>query len=354
MSLASIQKVVAVEKHPNADLLDITQVINYKCITKRDQFKVGDLVVFIEPDSVLPDKPWATFYNSKSNRVKAIKLRGEWSFGIVEEIEKLGLAQFRKTDDITVLEENILPQYSVLYPQEGDDVTEFLGVTKYEVPQPQDLSASGVYGFGIPKTDEDKWQGLRDLPYGEKVDVTLKIDGQSFSALYKDMLDANGVAIMDESVCAIGGRSFLFKKNVENNYTRNEKKYNVLAKLALFCRFNHVNLCIRGESYGMGIQSFPHNPHAKLPVDLAFFSTWLIDERRYATKGHPFYIFDLAPKLGFPTVPVLEKDVILTPELIKKYDSDLTTINGVPFEGVVINHANGSFKVINKNYDSKK
>jgi len=343
MSLASIQKVVAVKKHPNADLLDITQVINYECITKRDQFKVGDLVIFIEPDSVLPDKPWATFYNSKSNRVKAIRLRGEWSFGIIESFENVGLYYD--------------PENGYLRFSEGDDITEVLGITKYEVPQPQDLSASGVYGFGIPKTDEDKWQGLRNLPYGEKVDVTLKIDGQSFSALYNKYQDADMAMITNGGwtvVKAIGGRSFLFKQNIDNNYSRNEKRYDVLNKLEAYCIANSVNLCIRGESYGLGIQSFSHNPHSKLPLDLAFFSTWLIDERKYATKGHPLYIFDLAPKLDLPTVPILEKDVILTPELIKKYDSDLTTINGVPFEGVVINHANGSFKVINKSYDSKK
>jgi len=338
MSLASIQKIVNVEKHPNADLLDIARVLNYKCIVKRDQFKIGDLCVFIEPDSVLPDKPWATFYNSKSNRVKAIRLRGEWSFGIIEELENVDLYYD--------------PEHGYLRFSDGDDVTEILGVIKYEAPQPQDLSASGVYGFGIPKTDETRWNSFhsKDLPFGQLVDVTLKIDGQSFSAMYKWHLEN------DESklVKAIGGRSFLFKENVDNNYSRNAKKYHVLEKLEAFCIANNVNLCIRGESYGVGIQKFGNNPHAKLPVDLAFFSTWLIDERRYATKGHPLYIFDLAAILGLPTVPMLEKDVVLTPELIKKYEEDINEINGKPFEGVVINWAGGSFKVINKNYDSKK
>lgn len=333
MSLASIQRIVSIERHPNADLLEIAQVLNYKCIVKKNDFKIGDLVVFIEPDSVLPDKPWATFYNSKSNRVKAIRLRGEWSFGVIESLKNLGI-------DNSVVE--------------GDDVTEPLGVIKYEVPEPQDLSAAGVYGFGIPKTDETKWQNLRDIPFDEIVDVTLKIDGQSFSALYKDMVGPDGVAIMEKSVAAIGGRSFLFKENVDNNYTKNEKKYEVLAKLAMFCRFNHVNLCIRGESYGVGIQKFAHNPHAKLPIDLAFFSTWNIDKMQYERKGSPLYIFNLAPILGLPTVPLLERDVVLTPELIRKYDEELTEINGKPFEGVVINWKGGSFKILNKQYDFLK
>jgi RNA ligase (TIGR02306 family) len=338
MPLASIQKVVSVEKHPNADLLDITQVLNYKCITKRDQFKVGDLAIFIEPDSVLPDKPWATFYNSKSNRVKAIRLRGEWSFGIIESLENVGIDR-----ELQCAEK--LGEFHNIYV-EGLDVTDDLEIIKYEVPQPQDLSASGVYGFGIPKTDETRWQGMREIPYGEICDVTLKIDGQSFSAIYNKA--------GEEITKAIGGRSFLFKQNIENNYSRNEKRYDVLNKLETFCIANNVNLCIRGESYGLGIQKNSNNPHSKLPLNLAFFSTWLIDERRYATKGHPLYIYDLAPKLGLPTAPILEKDVVLTPELIKKYDEELETVNGVPFEGVVINWKGGSFKVINKKYDSKK
>jgi len=58
--------------------------------------------------------------------------------------------------------------------------------------------------------------------------------------------------------------------------------------------------------------------------------------------------------MELPTVPVLEKDVILTRELIAKYDEGIETIDGQPFEGVVINWRGGSFKVINKHYDSKK
>ena len=89
-------------------------------------------------------------------------------------------------------------------------------------------------------------------------------------------------------------------------------------------------------------------------MSLAFFSTWLINERRYATKGHPYYIHSIAQELGLPVVPVIERDVVLTKGLIKKYAEDLEVLDGRPFEGVVINHSGGSFKVINLHYDSKK
>lgn len=324
---ATIQKILKVVPHNNADLLDIVTVKGYECIVKRGQWKVNDLCIFIEPDSQLPDAKWSEFYKSKSNRVRAIKLRNVWSFGIVESFENVGYSG------------QII---------EGLDISNQIGVTHWEAPQPQDLQAKGGLPFGICKTDEERFQSLDFIPYGELCDVTLKIDGQNINFYYK--LDLETL----ERFRGVTGRTMEWKQDAENNYTRNEKKYDVLNKLEAFCIENNVNLCIRGESFGVGIQKFAHNPHAKLPVDLAFFSTWLIDERRYATKGHPLYIFDLAPKLGLPTVPVIEKDVVLTMELIKKYEEGIKEIDGKPFEGVVINWKGGSFKIINKDYDSKK
>ena len=342
MTLASIQRVLAVETHPNADSLDIATVKGYKAIVKRGQWKPGDLCVFIEPDSVLPvNQPWTDFYRAKSSRVRAIKLRGSWSFGIVESLLNVGLGGHLPT---TI--------------HEGMDVTAALGITKYDPPMPQDLNASGPYGFGIPKTDEERYQGLDSLPYGERVDVTLKIDGQSWSA-FCFLTRAPDHIMCPTVTTGVGGRSFLYKPTSDNHFTRNERKYGVLAKLEAYCLEHNVSLCLRGEQYGQGIQKGGHNPHSKLPVDLALFSAWLIDERRYATKGHPLYIHTLAPQLGLPTVPVLERDAILTPELIKRYAEELETLSinrgaPQPFEGVVINHADGSFKCLNMAYDSRK
>jgi hypothetical protein len=216
---------------------------------------------------------------------------------------------------------------------------------------PQDLAASGPYGFGIPKTDEERLEGLDPRsapPVGTLVDVTLKIDGQSWSAFhYRD--DFGDVAT------GIGGRSFLYKLDASNPYTRNAREYRVLDKLKTFCLLTGANLCIRAEQYGAGVQSDKNNPHCKLPLSLAFYSTWLMDERCYAHKGNPFYIHNIAAQIGLPTVPILESDVPFTPDLVAKYSEGIEVLpNGQPFEGVVIQWAGGSFKVINKAYDAKK
>ncbi|NJO62866.1 MAG: hypothetical protein HC836_32990 [Richelia sp. RM2_1_2] len=84
------------------------------------------------------------------------------------------------------------------------------------------------------------------------------------------------------------------------------------------------------------------------------FSVYMIETRRYARKGHPLYFRNLAKELDLPVVDLVEENVILTPEIIHKYSEGIDKLNGRSFEGVVVKHANGSFKIINKEYDSKK
>ena len=328
MKLASIERIKSIVKHPNADSLSIVTVLGYQAIVKLDQYKVGDLVIFIQPDVVLPDAPWATIYKAKSNRVKAIRLRQVWSMGIVE---SLAICPVDKMDG----------EGHDLY--EGYEVSDILGITKYEPPLPQDLNAKGHLPNGLNKTDEERYQNIIDLPWGAIVDVTLKIDGSSLTAYQKDGLNGVTTRAMDlklDSVC---------------NYTVIAKQIGLLDKLAAACLKYNINLALRGEMYGKGIQAFKGNPHATKPLGFALFNVLNLDTLQYEGTNSPLYFEKLGQELGIETVPIIEKSVPLTPELIKKYDEDLSEINGQPFEGVVIKLPDGSsFKVINKHYDSKK
>jgi RNA ligase (TIGR02306 family) len=322
--LASIERIKSIEPHPNADRLELAHVLGYTCVIPKDKYSEGSLVVLIQPDTVLPDQDWAEFYKKFSkNRVKAAKLRGVWSYGIVESL-------------------NIIP--CVLRDiYEGKEVENLIGITKYEAPQPTELNAKGAIPYSIPKTDEERWQnvGIESL-LGQLVDVTLKVDGQSFTALYKD------------GYFGVCGRSLEYKLECHNNYTAHVKRYNLEEKLVSYCEKHQVNIALRGESYGKGIQVSNNNPHSKLNNGVLFFSVYLIDEHRYASPSEQHSVANVCAELDLPLVPVIEKSVPLTYELIKKYDEELTQINGLPFEGVVIAGDGFSFKVINKQYDSKK
>ena len=328
MKLASIEKIGSVYPHPNADSLEFVTVLGYQSIVPKGKWEVGQYCVFIQPDTVLPDSEWAKFYKEKHNRVKAIKLRGEWSFGIVERLDILteSLYSFEKWHNFT-------PQ------EEGEDVTEVLGVTKYEAPQPQDLDAKGGLPHGIPKTDEERYQNLRlDKFLGCEVDVTVKIDGQSFTAYCKDG---------EVGVC---GRTMQYGLDRDNNFTRTFKNFDLADKLRTYCKRWGVNIALRGEQYGGGIQNSTNNPHAKRPLGVMFFNCWDIDNRRYFKPGEQHYYVNVCENLGLPMVPMLYENTILTEGLIKKLQNN-TELN---FEGVVIKGQFGSFKVINLHYDSKK
>jgi RNA ligase (TIGR02306 family) len=360
---ASVEKIKSVVSHPNADRLDLVKILGYQCVTERGLHKEGDLVIYIQPDSVLPENAvWAESYRKYSpGRIKAVKLRGQWSEGIIVKPEQVDFILLESSDCIQS-------------EDEGRDVSDELCITHYEPPLPQDLSAKGLLPFGIPKTDEERWENMvDDLPFGEIVDVTLKIDGQSWTAYYNVESDSFGVC----------GRTLEFKDDAHNKYTAHIERYGIREKLSAYCKQHGVSLAIRGESYGQGIQAFAENPHSKENAGLAIFSVYRIQERKYARKGDEFYFPLVSQALDLPHVPILEENVVLTQTIVDKYSTGLKQIDGKSFEGVVINHGGyslshavddvilpdgsmkkienatkqylpNSFKVINKNYDMSK
>jgi RNA ligase (TIGR02306 family) len=332
--LATVEKIQEINNHPNADKLELATCCNYQCIVPIGKYKVGNPVVFIHPDSTLPkDREWAqSFLPFCKSRVKAVRFRGEWSFGIVAGL----IGEFK--------------EFRNQFLCEGDDVAELLGVKKYEVKYPQHqknkLNPRRPHlPYNLPKTDETRWQGIRDFRklLGERVDITLKIDGQSFTAYYRD--EDFGVT----------SRGTDYKLDVEdrNNFTCHLDRYPIQENLTKFCIDNKVNLAIRGESYGPGIQNFKHNPYSKKDYGLALFSVFNLDKLRYERRQHPYYLWKIVDQLGVPTVPIIEENVKLTMDLIHHYE-EVEDIDGEKFEGVVINGNQFSFKVINFKYDEKK
>ena len=330
MKIATIETIKTIEKHPNADALDIATVLGYRCIVGRDAFSSGEKIVLIQPDTVLPDEPWAEMFRKRSNRVKACRLRGEWSFGIV--------MPFSTWADHM----EFLSKLNV-----GIEVGYFLGVTKYEPPAPQDLSAAGYLPRGLPKTDEERWQNIVDLPFGEVCDITLKIDGSSLSVYARKLEDGSWET-------GVTSRSLRLKPECDNKYTQGVAKYDILNKLLAYCQQHDVSLSLRGELYGNGIQGFGKNPHGQLPLNFAAFSVFNMDKLEYAGPSDSHYYEKICAELNIPVVPMLEKAVVLTPEHIQKYSAEIDKIDGKAFEGVVVKHAAGSFKIINLQYDERK
>lgn len=326
MKLATLELVDSVERHPDADRLDVIKISGYQCIVRRDSYAVGDPVVLIHPDTVLPDDEWAKPFK-RGERVKAVKIRGVWSFGIAVKPEVfLG----KGWADLVEL---------------GQEVSALIGVRKYESPVGNDLQAIGPLPFGMFKTDEERYQNIKDLPWGEKVDVTLKVDGSSMT-VYCKMVDG-------EPVVGLCSRTQELRTTCDNKYTNYFNSWRFDEKLKFIRALIGFDFALRGELHGKGIQSSKHNPHSQ--VDRLGFSVYDVlnlETLEIQRKGSEFYFLNVIE--DYSTVEVIERDVELTPELIKKYEEMDKGPSGHRFEGVVIKHSKGSFKVINLKYDSLK
>ena len=111
--LASIRIISDMLPIPDADLIEVAVVDGWECVVKKeDGFNVGDKIVYIEIDSVMPALPEFEFLAQRKYLVRTIKLRKQVSQGLV-----LPMSLLKKAES----------KYAV-----GTDVTAELGVTKYD------------------------------------------------------------------------------------------------------------------------------------------------------------------------------------------------------------------------------
>lgn len=188
-TLATVETITAIVPHENADKVEIAAVLGWMVVVKKDEFKVGDQCVYVQVDSILPEKPEFEFLRDKKFRVKTMKIRGFYSQGICFPM-------------------NILPTGTYA---DGTDVTSLVGVTKFEKETPDQGKSNNVkkgffakwysyakwkfwslFGYFEPngsfptdivsKTDEDRIQGcMARLRFfkGNQCYATIKHDGTS-------------------------------------------------------------------------------------------------------------------------------------------------------------------------------
>lgn len=114
--IATVVSLENVRRHPNADALELADVLGYQVVVPLGKYKTKDKAVYVPADAVVPDE-WANRWGvkkylrgQKNDRVGRAKLRGEPSFGLIVDIP-------------------IGENWDV-----GFDCTSFLGITKYEPP----------------------------------------------------------------------------------------------------------------------------------------------------------------------------------------------------------------------------
>src|ERR1700728_669342 len=80
---------LTIHEHTNADALELAQVGLCRAVVLKGQFKTGDYALYIPEQAVLPDELIeelglvGRLAGPQHNRVKAVRLRGQLSQGIV-------------------------------------------------------------------------------------------------------------------------------------------------------------------------------------------------------------------------------------------------------------------------------
>lgn len=176
--LASVQYVHNIEPIEGADKIELVKVLGWQCVAPKGEFKVGELCVYFQVDSFLPICEQFEFLRKTSYknspilgegfRLKTIKLRGQISQGLVQPLD-------------------ILPRDVWCI---GDDVTELLGVRKWEEEEQVSDFGTTCGDFPSPyfeKSDESRIQEFPQLLQelqGELVYESTKMDGTSLSVYH--------------------------------------------------------------------------------------------------------------------------------------------------------------------------
>jgi RNA ligase (TIGR02306 family) len=323
--LASIQKILDINPIDGADSIEVAKILGWDVVIKKDQFKVGDLCVYCEIDSIFPEKEPFLFLKPRGMRIKTVKLKGQISQGIAFSLDIL--ESINKEDLIEDL-----------------DVTDAIGIVKYEPKLHSSLSgiAKGNFPSYLVKTDENRvqTQGKMLRKYeGEVFYNSEKLDGSSDTNYIKD------------GIFGVCSRNLDLVETEDNLFWQNARNQNIEHKLRKLNR----NFAIQGELIGPNIQG---NKYGLKNIDFYIFNFFDIDTHSYLSLEESLKVLDImneGEEVKLKMVPLLDDVTIVTDidfycELSKGY-SKLN--DKVLREGIVIRHKDDpsiSFKSIQKEF----
>ena len=319
--LSSVQTVNAVEAIPDADAIEKIRVLGWWVVTKKGEYKPGDKLVYCEIDSLLPERPEFEFLRASSYRpaqidpagavtlpagfrIKTVKLRKQVSQGICF---PLSLLPAGTPDD------------------DGADVTEALGVVKWEPQLPVGMSGrvkGGFPGF-LPKTDETRVQVLEavlERHRGKTFAVTEKLDGTSYTAFVRQG---------EFGICS--RNLWLDETDLSSVLGRVTASHRVEEKLrAAQVRLGH-DVAIQAEVVGPGIQK---NKYTFSEVTLRVFNVLNLETGKLLDHRPALELLGTMQLEGVPQLGTIVLDHTI--DQLVTFSEGVSRLNpGVQREGVV-------------------
>lgn len=345
--LASIKRITDIQPIEGKDRIVLAMVDGWSVIVQKSEFQVGDLCVYVEIDSVLPEKPEFEFLRSKNFRIKTMKMAGVISQGICFPL-------------------SILPAGRSY--QEGEDVTELIGVTQYEPTMDKERDddntpkkkyprwvmrnkllrrlilgkkkgGSKAFPSFVHKTDETRIQNMPFILKDKQPYVaTEKIDGQSgtFALVrHKHFLRRD---TFEYIVCS---RNYRLPKPDNSSYWSVSNYYNIEDILKDWIGKDDW-IAIQGECVGPGIQK---NKYHLDRYDLYVFNVITPNGRLGSVQAKKLCGMD-----GLNFVPILQTDYVLpdTVNEVLEYAHGKSALYDTLREGIVFRSQDGkhSFKAV--------
>ena len=347
MNLVSFEEVTEILPIEGADRIEIAVVQGWQSVIQKEEFHIGDIVMFVPIDTVMQPAEWNKFLWNKQDptkpfRIKTAKLRGVISQGVVFSMKIL-----KDMPDILRKVE--------AGPQETDlkEIAKALGISKYEKPIPAQLAGKVKGDFPthlVAKTDEDNLLSniavLEELKKAPFVHATLKMDGTSVTYIK----EADGTF----RVCSRNLELYDTEENVLWNMARKYELQNIM----------RPGSSIQGEICGPGIQK---NPAGLKEIQFFMFNFKDLNAREYRSC---FFRAKDAGIVGVPTVPDIkvwtkEEFQDMTIQKLQEFTNSLKyKDNDEPAEGIVLRGMTSaqetlhsrvlqkmlSVKIINQNY----
>jgi RNA ligase (TIGR02306 family) len=354
--VATINEIKAI---PNADNIEQVIVGGWNAITKKGEFKEGDLTVIATTDAVIPEafseKMGVTSYLRKGGRVRTVKLRGVYS-------------------ECLIIPTKYIPGYGDRY-QDGDDMMEKFGIVKYEPPVKQIQLASGrkikwrdnqnfhiYYKFPNLKnvsgmfTEEDEVQITRKIHgtnarYGivKKSKLSLWDKVKKFFRLADKWVDYE--YIYGSHNCEKGSDSQGFYstdvwRTVAEAYGIKERLWELVKMYG--SKYIGEGVIIYGEIYGAGIQK--NYTYGLEEIQFVGFDVKINGEYQPVDSAYSSIVL----MLGLPHVETLYVGAWNQEVQDSFVFNNFIEGTKVPHEGIVIKHISGErqkvAKVINPDY----
>ena len=357
--LASVQRILDIQPIDGADKIVKAQINGWWVVTAKDNgFNVGDLVIYLEIDSWVPHslapflskgKEPREFEGVQGERLRTIRLRGQLSQGMILPLSVMkGPISDMTYGDLSVHDFNF---------EDGEDVTEALGILKWEAPINAQLQGKvrGNFPSYLRKSDQERAQNLvRDIfekHKGEHYEATMKLDGSSMTVYYYN----DGTEVR-KGVCS---KNMDLDLNQEGNtFVDTAKRLGLLETLEKF----GMNIALQGELMGPGIQKNRENLKEH---DFYLYNIFDIDNQKFVNpdvRSNIMFGIYLKTKLNLKHVPHVADAKTLSDLGITDLDGLLEQSNNLPSinhefaEGIVYKSYDSGFqfKVISNKYLEKE